>query len=121
MTSAGRLGEFLAQFADEHVDDLDFGLVHSAIEVIEDHRLRHGRTLALGQQFEDAVLPTGEMHRLVIDRHDSLIEIYHYLARLDPRCIGLLVRGVESCTLVRYRIFPPSTYLSERSFTGASI
>src|SRR5215470_15403060 len=42
MTATGRLREFLAQFADEHVDNLELGLDHATIEVIEEHFLRYG-------------------------------------------------------------------------------
>src|SRR5689334_4495221 len=34
-----RVGELLAQLADEHVDDLELGLVHAAVEMIEEHLL----------------------------------------------------------------------------------
>src|SRR4051812_33424056 len=37
--AVGRVGELLAQLADEHVDDLELGLVHAAIEVVEEHLL----------------------------------------------------------------------------------
>src|SRR5215475_288830 len=31
------IGELLAQLADEHVDDLEFRLIHAAVEVVEKH------------------------------------------------------------------------------------
>src|SRR5215472_11883699 len=40
MTATGRLRELFAQLADEQVDDLDLGLVHPAVEVVEEHLLR---------------------------------------------------------------------------------
>src|SRR6266566_1698196 len=33
------VGEFLAQLADEHIDDLELRLVHAAVEVVEKHLL----------------------------------------------------------------------------------
>ena len=44
-----------------------------------------------------------EMHGLVIDRGDALIEVYQYLTCSDLRCTGSLVRGVEYRTLIHYR------------------
>src|SRR5262249_52031566 len=41
--AAGGVGELLAQLADEHVDDLEFRLVHAAIEMIEEHLLGERR------------------------------------------------------------------------------
>src|SRR5690348_15044394 len=46
MVSPGRLGQLLAQFADEDVDDLKLGLIHPAVEVVEEHLLRQNRALA---------------------------------------------------------------------------
>src|SRR5262245_28921834 len=34
-----RIRQLLAQLADEHVDDLQFGFVHATIEVVEEHLL----------------------------------------------------------------------------------
>jgi hypothetical protein len=78
---------------------LSFGLVHSTIKVIEEHRLRHNRPFTHAQQFEDAVLFAGEMPPLVINRHYALTEVYHYLARLDPPCVGFLVRSLRAARL----------------------
>src|SRR6185436_3180156 len=41
-----RIRELLAQLADEHVDDLQFGLVHAAVEMVEEHLLGQRRALA---------------------------------------------------------------------------
>src|SRR5688572_27567833 len=38
--------KLLAQLADEHVDDLELGLVHSAVEMVEEHLLGQRRALA---------------------------------------------------------------------------
>src|SRR5882762_8065977 len=55
MTSAGRLGKFFPELANKDVDDLELGLVHPAVEVVEDHLLRQGLTLAEAEQFQDAI------------------------------------------------------------------
>src|SRR6185503_2323386 len=44
--SAAGEGELLAKLADEHVDDLEFRLVHAAIEMVEEHFLGQCRALA---------------------------------------------------------------------------
>jgi hypothetical protein len=100
MVSPGRLGQLIAQLADEHVDDLEFGLLHPAVEVVEEHLLRQGRALAQTKQFEDLVFPTGELHRLVIDRHDPIIEVYFYFARSDRRSDRFWVCAFERFGIV---------------------
>ena len=77
MTSAGRLGEFFSELADEDVNDLDLGLFGPAIEVVEDHCFRQGRTLVEDEQFQDVVLLAGQAHRAVIDQSDALIQVHH--------------------------------------------
>src|ERR1700759_4856508 len=42
----GSVGELLAQLADEDVDDLQLGLVHPAIEMVEEHFLGQRGALA---------------------------------------------------------------------------
>src|ERR1700722_16895530 len=42
----GSIGELLAQLADEDVDDLQFRLVHAAIEMVDEHFLGQGGALA---------------------------------------------------------------------------
>src|SRR5262245_7735406 len=44
--AVGGVGELLAQLADEDVDDLELGLVHAAVEVVEEHLLGQRRALA---------------------------------------------------------------------------
>src|SRR5215213_7510565 len=43
------VGEFFAQLADEHVDDLEFRLIHAAIEVVQKHLLGERRAFAQGE------------------------------------------------------------------------
>eukprot|EP01035_Chromulina_nebulosa_P005433 gene5433-7364_t len=45
LLAAGGRRQLLAQLADEHVDDLQLGLVHAAVEMVEEHLLREGTTL----------------------------------------------------------------------------
>ena len=77
MTSARRLSKFFPELANKDVNDLDLGLVHPAVEVIEDHLLRQGRTLAEAEQFQDAVFLAAQVHRVVIDQDDALIQVHH--------------------------------------------
>ena len=58
----GGVRELLAQLADEHVDDLEFGLVHAAIEMIEEHLLGQRRALAEREQLQHLVFLAGQMH-----------------------------------------------------------
>src|SRR6478672_2117305 len=44
--AAGGGRQLLAQFADEDVDDLELGLVHATIEMIEEHFLGEGGAFA---------------------------------------------------------------------------
>src|ERR1700731_4535376 len=44
------VGQLLAQFADEDVDDLELGLVHATVEMVEKHLLGQGRALAQAQE-----------------------------------------------------------------------
>ena len=78
--TARRLGELFAQLADENINDLKLGLAHSAIEVLEKHFPRDDGILLQGEEFEDGVLLAGQLHRLVVDRDNSCIEIDGQLA-----------------------------------------
>src|SRR5271166_7104956 len=44
------VGELLAQLADENVDDLAFGLIHPAVEMVEEHFLGQRRALLAGTE-----------------------------------------------------------------------
>src|SRR5204863_296773 len=48
--AAGGLRELLAQLADEDVDDLQLGLVHPAIEMVQEHLLGQRRALAQAEE-----------------------------------------------------------------------
>jgi hypothetical protein len=69
-----RLSELLAQFADKDINNLEFGLVHPALEVVEEHLFRQRGTLAQAEQFENPILLAGEVHRLILDRDDAGVD-----------------------------------------------
>jgi len=83
--AARRLSELFAQLADENINDLELGLVRSAIEVVEKHFPRDDGTLSQGEEFEDSVLLAGHVHRLVVDEDNPRIEIDGQLASPNRR------------------------------------
>src|ERR1041384_6325790 len=85
MIAAGRLCQFLAQFAPKDVDDLALGLAHPAIEMVEEHLLGQRRALAQAQKLEDAVFLGGQVQRLIADRDDAAVEVDEELAGTDRR------------------------------------
>src|SRR5215471_19708137 len=80
-----RVGELLAQLADEHVDDLELRLVHAAVEMVEEHLLGERRAFAQGEQLEHLVFFAGEMHARAVDLDGLGIEIDDEIAGLDDR------------------------------------
>src|SRR5215472_371725 len=83
--AASRLRDVLSQLRDEHVDNLQLGLTHAAVEVVEEHLLRNDRTLAQAQQFENGVLLAADRHRPAVGGDDAGIEIDEKLAGPDRR------------------------------------
>src|SRR5216684_1394938 len=81
----GGVGELLAQLADEDVDDLQFGLIHAAIEMVEEHFLGQGGTLAEREQLQHLVFLAGQMDALASDLDGLGVEIDHEIAGLDHR------------------------------------
>jgi hypothetical protein len=75
MFAAGCLGQLLAQFADEHVNNLEFRLVGSAVKVIEKHLLREDSALAKAEELEDGILLAGYGHGAVVHSDYPGIEI----------------------------------------------
>src|SRR5262245_25170477 len=61
--AARSVGEFLAQLADEDVDDFELRLVHAAVEVVEEHLLGERRALAQAQELQHLVLLAGRCTR----------------------------------------------------------
>src|SRR5690349_14050720 len=59
------VGELLAQLADEDVDDFQLRLIHSAVEMIEEHLLGQRRAFAQREQFQHLVFFASQMHALL--------------------------------------------------------
>jgi hypothetical protein len=55
VAALGGIGELLAQLADEDVDDLQFRLIHAAIEVVEEHFLGQRGALAEREQLQHLI------------------------------------------------------------------
>src|SRR5215470_9131896 len=81
--AVGRVGELLAQLADEDVDDLELGLVHPAIEMVEEHLFGQRRALAQAEEFENAVFLAGQMQRMALDLDRAAVEVDGQLTRAD--------------------------------------
>src|SRR5229473_224263 len=81
----GGVGELLAQLADEDVDDLQFRLVHAAIEMVEEHFLGQRRAFAEREQLQHLVFLAGQMDALAADLDRLGVEIDHKIAGLDHR------------------------------------
>jgi hypothetical protein len=79
------IGELLAQFADEDVDDLQLRLVHAAIEVIEEHFLGQRRALAQAQELQHLVLLAGQVHAGAVDLDGLGVEVDDEIAGVDDR------------------------------------
>ncbi|GJE34646.1 hypothetical protein LDDCCGHA_4858 [Methylobacterium oxalidis] len=88
------VGELLAQLADEDVDDLQLGLVHAAVEVVEEHLLRQGRALPEREEFQHLVLLAGEVHPRAGDLDGLLVEVDDEVARRDHR-LGVALRAAH--------------------------
>ena len=54
IVATGRRRQLLAQLAHEDIDDLEFRLVHAAVEMIEEHLLGQRRALAQRQELSSA-------------------------------------------------------------------
>src|SRR5215216_7152942 len=79
----GGVGEFLAQLADEHVNDLLLGLVHAAIEVVEKGFFGQGGALAQAQELQHLILLAGQVNLGPVDLHCSGIQIDDEIIGLD--------------------------------------
>jgi len=85
VAALGGVGKLLAQLADEDVDDLQFGLVHAAIEMVQKHFLGQRGALAQGEQLQHLVFLARQMHALATDLDGLGVEIDHEIAGLDHR------------------------------------
>src|SRR3984957_18737350 len=86
----GGVGELLVQLADEDVDDLQFRLIHAAIEMVEEHLLGEGGALAEREQLQHLVFLARQMDALATDLDRLGVEIDHEIAGLDHRLGGAL-------------------------------
>jgi hypothetical protein len=77
--------ELLAQLADEDVDDLQFRLVHAAIEMVQEHFLGQRRALAQREQLEHLVFLAGQVHALAADFDGLGVEVDLQIAGRDDR------------------------------------
>ena len=81
--SSERLGQFLAQLADEDVDDLQFRFVHAAVKVVQEHFLGQRRALAQAEQFQDLVFLAGQVDRLAFYLDRMRVQIDDNVSDLD--------------------------------------
>src|SRR6201996_2412275 len=77
--------KLLAQLTDEDVDDLQLRLVHTAVEVVEEHFLGERGTLAERKQLQHLVFLARQVHALTADLDGLGVEIDHEVAGLDDR------------------------------------
>src|SRR5262245_27090267 len=91
--------ELLAQLADEDVYDLELGLVHAAVEMIEEHLLGQRGALAEREQLQHLVFLAGEVHARAVHFHRLGVEIDYEVAGLDHRlrmALGAAHDGVDA-------------------------
>jgi hypothetical protein len=83
MTTAGCLGEVFAQLANKDIDDLEFGFLYPAVEMLEKHLLGYDGALMQAEQLENAILLSSQVHRPVVDRDILGVQVHHQIARSD--------------------------------------
>ncbi|MNY07295.1 hypothetical protein D3C86_1400940 [compost metagenome] len=83
MLAVRRRRQLLAQLADEDVDDLQFGLVHAAVQVVQEHFLGQGRALAEREQLQHLVFLAGQVHAVTIDLDRLGVQVHGDLAGVD--------------------------------------
>ena len=83
--STGGRRKFLAQFANKHVDDLQLGFIHAALEMVQEHLLGQGRPLPETQKFQHLVLFASQMYRCIVHINGLCVKIYRDRAGLDDR------------------------------------
>ena len=84
------VGELLAQFADEDVDDLQLRLVHAAIEIIEKHLLGERGAFAQRQQLQYVIEALAGDWRRLDERIEGLSADIETLGQHDPACQRLM-------------------------------
>src|SRR6185295_17199767 len=101
--AAGCHRELLSELADENVYDLQFGLVHAAIEMVEEHLLGERRSLAKRKQLEHLIFLAGEMNALAADLHCLGVEVHNQIARGNNR-LGVTLRAANHGVDARYEL-----------------
>ena len=97
--AAAGMAELLAQLADEDVDDLEFGFVHAAVKVVEEHFLGQRGALAERKQLQHGVFLAGEVNAGAIDFDGLGVEVDGQLAGTDDRLavsLGATHHGVNA-------------------------
>src|SRR5207237_6802877 len=82
------------KLADEDVDDLELGLVHAAVKVVQEHFLGERRTLAEREQLQHRIFLAGQMDAGAIDLDRLRVEIDRQLAGLDDR-LAVALRAAD--------------------------
>src|SRR5712671_2614670 len=83
--AARSVRELLAELADEHVDDLDLGLIHAAVKLIKEHLLGQRGALAEREQLQHLVFLAGQMYASAAYRGGFLVEINGEVTGIDDR------------------------------------
>src|SRR3954463_13140148 len=83
--SAGRLHELFAKLTNKHVDDLLAWLVHSAVEVAQEHILRDRGPLPHREQFKHPVLLRRKADITSTHFGPLLIQLQSQIATADHR------------------------------------
>src|SRR5262247_3438826 len=78
--------EFFSELADKDVDDLHLWLVHSAVEIAQEHFLSQRRSLAQRQEFQHLVLFASKMHARTVDLDCLLSRLTHRPSVLMTDC-----------------------------------
>src|SRR4051812_18350420 len=85
IVAAAGEGELLPELADEDVDDLELGLVHPAVKVVEEHFLGERGALAEREQLQHRIFLAGQMDARAVHFDRLRIEVHRQLAGPDHR------------------------------------
>ena len=75
--------DFLAQFADENVDNLHFRLVNAAIEMVEKSFLADNPTAAQAQKFQHLIFLIGQIERAAMNAGLTRVQIQREFAKFQ--------------------------------------
>ena len=94
VVALGGLRQLLAQLADEDVDDLQFRLVHAAVEMVQEHLLGQRGALAQAQQFKNAVFLARQVQRRIVDFDRAGIQVDRQTAGPD-HAVGMAFAAAD--------------------------